>query len=170
MRDLNTQIFLSDSEFAQLFGPQIMQIVSILNLTAREVCPPCNGWCCENIKCLLYSKKFSACPIFAIRPRECRYHFCNDVFSKAPLTKDQKEQMVGPVEELVCGNRGQVARLFFLFPEFPLEEKGLASLGIGDEVRQVVRAFEDGLIREQRAFALLRRLCLKKTKKEGGSS
>lgn len=160
MRDLNTSIFLSDEEFAQLFGQQIFRIISVLNRAAQSVCPPCQGYCCVNIKCLFYSKKFSTCPIFSIRPRECRYHFCNDVFTQAPLTAEEKELMVSPVEELVCGNRGEVARLFFLFPDFPLDEKGLTDLGIKDEVNRIRQAFEDGLIKEPRAAALLRKLCL----------
>ncbi len=165
---MNTSIFLTDEEFGQLFGTQIMQIVGVLNRTAKQVCPPCNGYCCGNIKCLFFSKKFSACPIFDIRPRECRYHFCNDVFVKAPLTREEKELMVGPVEELICGDRGEIARLFFLFPEFPLDEKGLTELGIREEVDKIRKAFEEGSIREGRAFGLLRKLCAQVIIQEGG--
>ncbi len=168
MRDLNTSIFLTDAEFGQLFGPNIMRIVGVLNQAAQEVCPPCNGYCCANIKCLFFSKKFSTCPIFDIRPRECRYHFCNDVFVKAPLTREEKDMMVGPVEELVCGDRGEIAKLFFLFPEFPLDEKGLTKLGIRAEVDKIRKAFEDGLIREARAFELLRKVCAQEIIQEGG--
>jgi hypothetical protein len=159
MRDLNTSIFLTDEEFGRLFGQRIMQIVGALNRAAAKVCPPCNGYCCENIKCLFYSKKFSTCPIFAIRPRECRYHFCNDVFVKAQLTQEEKDLMVGPVEELICGDHGEIARLFFLFPEFPLDAKGLESMGIKPEVERIKKAFEDGVIREGKAFELLNKLC-----------
>jgi hypothetical protein len=160
MQELNRKIFLTDGEFGLLFGERIMHIVGTLNRTARDVCPPCNGYCCANIRCLFFSRKFSTCPIFEIRPRECRYHFCNDVFTRAPLTAEEKEMMQVPVEELVCGNRGDVAKLFFLFPEFPLDEKGLETLGIRTEVEKIISSFESGLVSEARAFKLLRNLCL----------
>jgi len=158
---LNTKIFLTDEEFADLFGPRISALVTVLNETAREVCRPCHGWCCQNIHCLLYHPSFSTCPIFAVRPRECRYHFCNDVFSKAPLSKEEKDMMVQPVEELVCGNRGDVARLFFLFPEFPLDEKGLQGMGIKEDVEKTKADFEAGLIDEKEAFKRIKAMCTK---------
>ncbi len=158
---LNTKIFLTDEEFAGLFGPKIAALVAVLNETAREVCPPCHGWCCQNIHCLLYHPSFSTCPIFDMRPRECRYHFCNDVFSRAPLTSDEKDMMVQPVEELVCGNRGDVARLFFLFPEFPLDEKGLKAMGIEDDVQKIKADFEAGRLDQREAFKRLKFLCTK---------
>lgn len=154
------KIFLTDGEFEELFGPEIYRLVKILNDTARDVCPPCNGYCCKNIHCLLYSEKFSACPIFELRPRECRYHFCNDVFTRARLSKVELDAMMNPVEELVCGDRGEIARLFFLFPEFPLDEKGLESMGIKDMVEKIKRDFEEGSIDEAEAFRKLKELCV----------
>jgi hypothetical protein len=62
------------------------------------------------------------------------------------------------VEELICGDRGEIARLFFLFPEFPLDEKGLISLGIGDEVAKIKAEFEEGRISQDIAFARLKKL------------
>lgn len=156
---LYRRIFLTDSDFAELFGPQIDYLVRLMNQTAAVVCPPCNGYCCKNINCIFYFEKFSTCPIFDIRPRECRYHFCNDVFVRAPLTVDQKDQMQQPVEELICGDRGEIARLFFLFPEFPLDEKGPFGLKIADEVAAIKDLFQRGDIDEQDAFARLRALC-----------
>jgi hypothetical protein len=98
-------------------------------------------------------------PIFDRRPRECRYHFCNEVFTAAPLTKDEKDLMQQPVEELICGSKGEIARLFFLFPEFPLDEKGLAMLGIKHEVQQIIGDFEQGKLGEELAFETLKQLC-----------
>ncbi|RPJ62772.1 MAG: hypothetical protein EHM12_03825 [Dehalococcoidia bacterium] len=130
-----------------------------MNKAAVEVCPPCNGWCCQNINCLFYSKHFSTCPIFDRRPRECRYHFCYEVFTAAPLTKEEKDMMQQPIQELICGDKGEVAKLFFLFPEFPLDEKGLKSIGIKDEVMRIKKEFEDGGMEEQAAFEQLKSLC-----------
>jgi hypothetical protein len=158
---INTKIFLTDGEFEELFGLEIARLVRVLNETAMQVCPPCNGRCCKHIGCIFYSEKFSACPIFEIRPRECRYHFCNDVFIKAPLSKEEKEMMVKPVEELVCGDKGKIARLFFLFPEFPLDEKGLDSMGVKEGVEHIKKTFEEGKLDESSTFTLLRGLCNK---------
>ncbi|MGA9048036.1 MAG: hypothetical protein WB588_03495 [Dehalococcoidia bacterium] len=155
----HTKIFLTDDEFEELFGPQISRIVKILNETAVAVCPPCDGYCCKNIHCGLYSDKFSTCPIYEIRPRECRYHFCNDVFTRAPLNKEEKDMMVQPVEELICGNRGDIARLFFLFPEFPLDDKGLAARGMKEAVDRIKNDFEEGRLDQPSAFSLLKGLC-----------
>ena len=156
----HTKIFLTDDEFEELFGPVISRIVKVLNGTAAAVCPPCNGYCCKNIHCGLYSEKFTACPIYEIRPRECRYHFCNDVFTLAPLSKEEKDMMVQPVEELICGNKGDIARLFFLFPEFPLDEKGLSARGIKEDVDCVKKDFEEGRLDQPTAFSRLKALCL----------
>lgn len=157
--ELNTRIFLTDRDFELLFGQQIARLVNIMNETAGSVCPPCNGYCCKNIHCQFYSEHFSTCPIFDRRPRECRYHFCKDVFTAADLTKEEKDMMQQPIEELICGNRGDIAKLFFLFPEFPLDEKGLTGLGIKGDVEKIKQDFEAGRLDEPSAFGLLRDLC-----------
>jgi len=156
---LNTKIFLSDAEFGKLFGAHIARLVGIMNEAAAKVCPSCNGYCCRNIRCMFYSGHFSTCPIFDRRPRECRYHFCNDVFTAAPLTGEEKDLMQQPVEELICGSKGEIASLFFLFPEFPLDEKGLAALGIKEQVQQIIGDFENGDLGEGVAFERLKQLC-----------
>jgi hypothetical protein len=156
---LNTKIFLTDSEFVELFGPQIARLVGIMNEAAAGICPRCNGYCCKNIQCMFYSGYFSTCPIFDRRPRECRYHFCSEVFTAAPLTREEKDLMQQPVEDLICGSKGEIASLFFLFPEFPLDEKGLALLGIKDEVQQIIGDFEQGNLGEDAAFIRLKHLC-----------
>ena len=156
---LNTKIFLTDSEFGELFGPRIARLVGIMNGAAAGICPGCNGYCCRNIHCMFYSEYFSTCPIFDRRPRECRYHFCNEVFTAAPLTREEKDLMQQPVEELICGEKGEIARLFFLFPEFPLDEKGLAALGIKEEVQQIIAEFEQDKLDEDAAFESLKQLC-----------
>jgi len=155
---LNTRIFLTDSDFQELFGDRIHRLVSIMNAAAGGICPPCNGYCCRNIDCRFYSEHFTTCPIFDRRPRECRYHFCNEVFNAAKLTKEEKDLMQQPVEELICGDRGEIARLFFLFPEFPLDEKGLISLGIKDRVDQIKSEFEEGKVSQEAAFGRLQAL------------
>lgn len=157
--ELNRKIFLSDEEFAELFGPQIAYLVGVMNRTAEQVCPPCDGYCCKNIHCIFYSEKFSTCPIFDIRPRECRYHFCNDVFTRAPLTKEEKDMMQQPVEELICGNCGETAKLFFLFPEFPLDENGPFGQKVKGRVDEIMEEFAGGAINENNAFSCIRELC-----------
>jgi len=156
---LNTKIFLTDGEFGELFGSGIARLVGIMNEAAATVCPRCNGYCCKNIRCMFYSGYFSTCPIFDRRPRECRYHFCSEVFAAAPLTKDERDLMQQPVEELICGSKGEIAKLFFLFPEFPLDENGLAQLGIKHEVQQIMGDFEHGNLAEDAAFERLKQLC-----------
>jgi len=156
---LNTKIFLTDSDFGELFGPGIARLVGIMNTAATDICPRCNGYCCKNIGCLFYSEYFSTCPIFDRRPRECRYHFCNEVFTAAPLTREEKDLMQQPVEDLICGGKSEIASLFFLFPEFPLDEKGLTALGIKDEVRGIIVDFEGGKLKEEEAFRRMRQLC-----------
>jgi hypothetical protein len=49
--------------------------------------------------------------------------------------------------------------LFFLFPEFPLDEKGLISLGIKDRVDRIKGEFEEGKISQETAFGRLQELC-----------
>ena len=156
--ELNTRIFLTDQDFKELFGEQIYRLVGIMNAAAGDICHPCNGYCCRNINCRFYSEYFSTCPIFDRRPRECRYHFCNQVFNAAQLTKEEKDLMQQPVEELICGDRGEIARLFFLFPEFPLDERGLISLGIKDEVDKIKGEFEEGKLSQEIAFGKLQAL------------
>jgi len=156
---LNKKIFLTDSDFEELFGPTIARLVRIMNQAATDVCPKCNGYCCKNISCLFYSEAFTTCPIYDRRPRECRYHFCYEVFAVAPLTKEEKDMMQQPVQELICGDKGEVAKLFFLFPEFPLDEKGLTVIGIRDEVLRVKQEFADGLMTQEEAFTQLKALC-----------
>ena len=158
-RQLNTRIFLTDQDFKELFGEQIYRLVGIMNAAAGDICPPCNGYCCRNINCQFYSEYFSTCPIFDRRPRECRYHFCNQVFNAAQLTKEEKDLMQQPVEELICGDRGEIARLFFLFPEFPLDDGGLITLGIKEQVDKIKTGFEQGKISQQEAFGRLQALC-----------
>jgi len=156
---LNRKIFLTDGEFEELFGAQISCLVKVMNKAAQEVCPPCDGYCCKNIHCIFYFEKFSTCPIYDIRPRECRYHFCNDVFTLAPLTKEEKDRMQQPVEELICGGRGEIASLFFMFPEFPLDENGPFGLRIARDVEKIKGDFQDGAIDERTAFSCIRELC-----------
>jgi hypothetical protein len=155
---LNGKIFLTDQDFEELFGDQIYRLVSMMNAAAGKICPPCNGYCCRNIHCRFYSEYFSSCPIFDRRPRECRYHFCNEVFNAAELTKEEKDRMQQPIEELICGDRGEIAKLFFLFPEFPLDDKGLVALGIRDDVDKIKTEFEQGRISQEIAFAKLKAL------------
>lgn len=156
---LNHKIFLTDNEFEELFGPQIAFLVNVMNRVAVEVCPPCNGYCCKNIHCIFYYERFSTCPIFDIRPRECRYHFCHEVFTRASLTKEEKDQLQQPVEELVCGDRGEIAKLFFLFPEFPLDEQGPFGKAVAGEVWKIKDEFARGRINENSAFSLIKALC-----------
>jgi hypothetical protein len=71
----------------------------------------------------------------------------------------EKDLMQQPVEELVCGNRGEIAKLFFMFPEFPLDSKGVELLGIAGEIDKYKQEFEEGVISEEEAFGKLKELC-----------
>lgn len=155
-----SNIFLTDEEFKELFGKEVSRITRVLNKAAESKCSACKGNCCKEIGCALYSEAFSYCPIYEIRPRECRYHFCMSVMNEAPLTQEDKELLNKPINDLFRGNKEQISRLFTLFPQFPLDSEGLASLGIKEEVNRMIKAFEDGELDENQAADLLKSLCL----------
>ncbi len=154
-----SQIFLTDEEFEALFSAEIARLIRNLNEVSQQRCRECGGKCCREVGCRLYSPAFKGCPIYEIRPRECRYHFCNQLFVQAPLDKEQLELLMRPITEFTRGNREEIARMFPSFPTFPPGEEGLASLGIREAVVQVVQAFEQGELSEETARALLRNIC-----------
>jgi len=155
-----SDIFLTDDEFNELFGVEISRVSQVLNETGRIKCSACKGKCCREIGCRFYSKKFDSCPIYEIRPRECRYHFCNQLLDEAPLSEEAKEVLQKPLKDLLNSENQAVSRLFSLSSQFPLDSEGLASLGIGEEVNNIVTAFEDGELDECQAKDSLRSLCL----------
>ena len=156
-----TDIFLTDQQFEALFGREIARITRILNRVAREKCSACKGACCQQIECRLYSEKLSACPIYEIRPRECRYHFCNEILTRAPLSRDYKDLLMKPITELLGDKKGPISSLFNAFPRFPLDDEGLGLLGIKEEATRIMNAWEQGEINEHLAQGLLKSLCLK---------
>lgn len=154
-------IFLTDQQFEALFGSEIAQITRILNRVATDKCSTCKGDCCRQIECRLYSEKLSGCPIYEIRPRECRYHFCNEILTRAPLSRDYKDLLMKPVTELLGDNKGPISSLFTQFPTFPLDDEGLGLLGIKEKATRIMNAWERGEIDEHRTQGLLKSLCLK---------
>ncbi|MCD6567312.1 MAG: hypothetical protein J7K94_01035 [Dehalococcoidia bacterium] len=159
-----SRIFLTDADFAELFGPEIARITRALGKVAEEKCPACGGKCCVDIGCGLYSEKFSCCPIYEIRPRECRYHFCWEISNAETLSQEDREVLDKPVENLLGCDSVRVSEMFPLFPEFPLDAAGLVSLGIKEEVDSIVTAFESGKMDETQARNMLKELCLSTAK------
>jgi hypothetical protein len=154
-----SEVFLTDAEFEALFTPEIAGLIHTLNEVSKEQCTHCGGRCCQEVGCKLFSVRFSSCPIYEIRPRECRYHFCHRILEKAPLDEEQKELLLRPVTEFTRGNSRQITEVFPCFPAFPLSEDGLSSLGIKEAVGNVMRAFEQGELCEEVARASLRKIC-----------
>jgi hypothetical protein len=155
-----SDIFLTDEEFKELFGADISSVTLVLNETGRKNCSACRGKCCRDIGCRLYSEKFRYCPIYQIRPRECRYHFCHEIFEEAPLSKEDKELLQKPINEFFGGDKERLSKLFPLFPMFPLSSEGLNLLGIGEEVNRIMESFEAGKLDEKLAKDLLKSACL----------
>ena len=155
-----SSIFLTDEEFEELFGTEIAGITRALNETGTDKCSACKGKCCMEIGCGLYSEKFTFCPIYDIRPRECRYHFCNSILGEAPLSAEAKELLEKPIQELLDSDKARLSELFTQFPQFPLDSQGLASLGIKEEVNNIIQAFEESELDEYQARGLLKSLCL----------
>ena len=139
----------------------VTRITHQLGKTARITCTACKGDCCRQIECQMYSKKFSTCPIYEIRPRECRYHVCNKVFDVAILSSEDKELLQKPIDELLHGEKSHVSQLFTQFPRFPLDSEGLTLLGIQEEVHDIIMAFEAGRIEEKHSRILLKNLFLR---------
>jgi hypothetical protein len=159
---MNTSsIFLTEEEFEELFGKEVSRIIRVLGETAKNKCLACRGKCCREIGCGFYSEKFNSCPIYEIRPRECRYHFCHEILSEAPLSDEDKEILEKPLEDLLGDEKERISKLFPLFPQFALDSEGLTSLGIKEEVNSIIRAFEDGEMDENQAGNLLKSLCRK---------
>lgn len=153
-------IFLTDDRFNELFGAEISRVTQVLNETGRIKCSACKGKCCREIGCKFYSEKFDSCPIYEIRPRECRYHFCKQLLDEAPLSEEAKEVLRKPIEDLLNSDKQAVSKLFSLSSQFPLDSEGLTSLGIGEEVNNIVAAFEQGKLHKGQAKDSLRSLCL----------
>ena len=158
---MNTsKIFLTDSDFEAIFGSAIADVVRTLDEFGNEKCSSCVGKCCREIGCGLYSDKFSFCPIYAIRPRECRYHFCHEILNNAPLDQNARELLNKPIKDLMDSEKGKITEMFPLFPHFMADSEGLTSLGIKEKVDTAIEAFEKGKLDENQARNLLKTICL----------
>jgi len=156
---MNTsRVFLTESEFEEIFGKEISRVLQVLSKNATHICSLCKGDCCREIGCRLYSEKFSSCPISEIRPRECRFHFCHRIVDATPLSQEYREVLEEPTKDLLKDEQGIGAKLFPLFPQFPLDTEGLRSLGI-EEAGSVIRAFENGALDQDQARDILKDLC-----------
>lgn len=153
------KIFLTDEEFEQIFGKELSRITRVLTETAKNKCSLCKGNCCREIGCGLYSERFSSCPIHEIRPRECRFHFCQKVLAEASLGQEDRDLLEMPLKDLLKDERKWNSELFPLFPDFPLDSQGLTSLGIKEEADRVITAFENGELDENQAGDSLKNLC-----------
>lgn len=153
------KVFLTDEEFEALFTAEIAALLCSLNEVSQQKCAECGGKCCREAGCKLYSPRFTGCPIYEIRPRECRYHFCHQILEEAPLDRARKELLMKPVTEFTRGNRKELMRMFPTFPTFPPSEEGLTSLGIRDAVVEVMQALEQGGLSPESAKVLLKNIC-----------
>lgn len=67
--------------------------------------------------------------------------------------------LVTPVNNLVASNKDKIAKLFVIFPEFPLDTNGLEKIGLERSVAEILEKFESGFYRENEAAELLTELC-----------
>jgi len=155
-----SRIFLTDSDFEAIFGPDISGIVRALGEFGNQKCSSCGGKCCREIGCRFYSEKFSFCPIYAIRPRECRYHFCHDILNNAPLDQNAKALINKPIKDLMGSEKGKLAELFPTFPHFMVDSEGLTLLGIKEVVDGTMAVFEKGELSEEQVRDILIATCL----------
>jgi len=162
---LGTSTFVTDSEFEALFGPQVVAATAILSRYAEKICRACGGECCHRIGCEFYSVGFGFCPIYEYRPAKCRVCYCEKVLENDPsqregLTREERELLSKPAENLSEVLRHLWGVKLFLEPPLslgePFQGKGwLAGLGVEDEVRQIVQAFEKAEIEGGPAIAAL---------------
>lgn len=155
-----SKVFLTDSDFEAIFGSEIAGIVRSLGEFGEEKCSACKGKCCREIGCGFYSEKFSFCPIYEIRPRECRYHFCHEILNNAPLDQKAKELLNKPIKDLLGSQKDKIIELFPLFPNFMVDSEGLTLLGIKQQVDDVLKALEKGELDENETMSLLKAVCL----------
>jgi len=154
------KIFLTESDFEAIFGGEITGVVRTLGEFGSNRCLSCGGRCCREIGCAFYSEKFSFCPIYEIRPRECRYHFCHEILNNAPLGQEARELLNRPIKDLMGSEKGKLAELFPAFPHFMVDSNGLTLLGIKEKVDSTMNAFEKGELSEQQARDMLTAACL----------
>lgn len=155
-----SKIFITDSDFESIFGEEVTRIVRNIGYASGERCLACGGKCCREIGCGLFSEKFSLCPIYEIRPRECRYHFCHEILSSVPLDEKDRELLSKPIKDLLQRKGDTVTELFPLFPNFMMDEEGLTLLGIKGQVDTIMEDFNNGEIDERQASSLLKSICL----------
>ncbi|MDY6835892.1 MAG: hypothetical protein SVY53_13950 [Chloroflexota bacterium] len=155
------KIFLNQDEFEWILGEDLSRVIGLLGNAGKSLCLCCKGECCVVIGCELYSEKFGTCPILEIRPRECRFHFCQRVLNEASLNPEDRAVFEKPISDLLRNDEeGRESELFPLFPQFPLDGDGLAILGIGDAVRSIMWDFKSGQIGETLATDKLKAICL----------
>jgi Fe-S-cluster containining protein len=77
--------FLTDAEFTDLFGEEVLGAIAILNCP-RENC----GLCDIDIDCPFYSKKLDRCGIEPYKPVHCRLWHCYEC-GPLRLVKDIRE-------------------------------------------------------------------------------
>ena len=146
--------FLTETEFAARFGPQVVDAVAMLDKHAGKVCQPCAGECCRRVGCEFYSPGFRSCPIHEYRPAKCRLYFCDRVLENDSLTAEEREMISAPVEDLSAVLRQVWGLSIFLEPPVKVGEKNwLALLGVEDRVKLIVQAFENGDMDRESATA-----------------
>jgi hypothetical protein len=155
-----SKIFLTDSDFESIFGKDVTRIVRTIGHFSGDKCSTCGGRCCREIGCGFFSEKFGFCPIYEIRPRECRYHFCHEILNSVPMDEKDREVLNKPIKDLLSNQRVGITELFPLFPNFMIDVEGLTLLCIKEEVNSIMEAFNKGEIEKKQATMLLKAICL----------
>lgn len=155
-----SKIFLTDSDFESIFGEEVARIVRTIGNASGDKCSACGGKCCREIQCGFFSEKFSLCPIYEIRPRECRYHFCHEILNSISLNEEDRELLNKPIKDLLHHKGNVINDLFPLFPNFMIDREGLTLLGIKGQVDTIMQAYNKGELEEDQACILLKVACL----------
>lgn len=129
--------FMTDNEFADIFGHEIAGATQVLDSFAARVCPPCRGECCRRIACGFYSTHLPRCPIRDRRPPKCRLYYCSKI------TLDQENAEIAGRMTRIIDERFSLA-LFFDAPITILDYDWIREFGIEDEVREIMHAVESG--------------------------
>jgi hypothetical protein len=144
--------FLTDQEFTNIFGPEVVRDVNLLQQYASSVCPSCRGKCCQMIGCELYSPRLNFCPIYEYRPLKCRLFFCSKV------TVDEENLRIAEhMSNIILSRFGP--GIIFDSPPAILDDERLQK-GVGERAKSIIQKLEREEIAPDRAKELLLNLIL----------
>lgn len=143
--------FMTDDEFAEIFGHEIAGATQVLDAFAAKVCPSCRGECCRKIVCGFYSTHLPHCPVRDRRPPKCRLYYCSKI------TGHQENAEIAGRMTRIIDERFSLA-LFFDAPITILDYDWIREFGIEEEVREIMHALESGGLDSATAEARLKDL------------